>query len=323
MTDIINQLQRSRKRPFGVSVILPAFESHLQIAHVLDSLIEQTLNRSLFEIILVVNGEDDGTLAIASTYKALPLHIEYVSVASASHARNVGLSKASFQFLTFVDADDTLSPSYLEDLLTHSSLLGITIAHLTDISPDGSTAMSPIEQDIRQVQREERPSFDIALSRLHRVLTMTTCKLIPTEAATTVAFQHHLRSAEDIVYFASLYTKTSFEIRIAPESAIYFRHVRPNSVSRQRLTYSFAVIERLMVIQELYSLMPAASPAVATMIRKKITAQWRLLERYAQDYPSDKHQLLREVSKIRVPDSERDDYHDWIYKVQSIDREIE
>lgn len=323
MTETIRQLQRSRRRPFGASVILPAFESRKHIAPMLDSLLDQTLDRSLFEIILVVNGEDDGTIALASEYEALPLQIMHSPMASASHARNVGVSRAAFQFLTFVDSDDTLSPTYLEDLLAHASLLGITVAHLIDVLPDGSTSAGPIERDIRQAQAEERPSFDVALSRLHRVLTMTTCKLIPTEAAQTIAFKHHLRSAEDVVYFATLFTKMSFAIRLAPESATYFRRIRPNSVSRQRLTYSFAVTERLAVIRELYALMPAGRPAVTTMLRKKITAQWHILIRYAEANPSEKHRVLRDLSRLTVPASERDDYHDWIYSIQSIDGEVE
>lgn len=323
MNESMKRLRQSRRRPFGVSVILPAYRSREHLSFMLTSLMSQTLDRALFEVIVVVNGPDDGTLDMVKAYDTLPLRVFSKPVASASHARNAGLSKATFQFLTFVDADDTVSPTYLEDLLNHSSLLGITIAHLTDILPDGSIRESPIEQDILQVEAGERPSFDVALSRLHRVLTMTACKLIPTEAAQTVAFKHHLRSAEDVVYFSTLFSHMSFEIRIAPTSAVYFRCLRQHSVSRQRLTYAFAVTERLIVVQELYTLLASSRGALTTMLRKKIAAQWRILLRYTGENAYEKHLVLRDISRIVVPASERSDYCDVIHFIQSIDAELE
>nr|WP_255178672.1 glycosyltransferase family 2 protein [Exiguobacterium aurantiacum] len=319
----MKRLQQSCRRPFGVSVILPAYQSREYLSFMLNSLMSQTLDFTLFEVILVVNGPDDGTIDMVKTYDTLPLHVLSKPVASVSHARNSGISKAKFQFLTFVDADDTVSPTYLEDLLKHSSLLGITIAHLTDVLPDGSIRESPIEKDILQVEAGERPSFDVALSRLHRVLTMTACKLIPTEAAQVVAFKHHLRSAEDVVYFSTLLSHMSFEIRIAPSSAVYTRHLRQHSVSRQRLTYSFAVTERLTVVQELYTLLDSSRGSLTTMLRKKIAAQWRILLRYIEENASEKHLVLRDVSRIAVPTSERNDYHDVIRFIQSVDAELE
>ncbi|TCI30327.1 glycosyltransferase family 2 protein [Exiguobacterium sp. SL-10] len=323
MNESKHDLRRSLHRPFGVSVILPAYQSREHISNMLTSLSSQTLDSTLFEVILVVNGPDDGTCEIARAYETLPLRLLYSPVASASHARNTGMSKASFQFLTFVDADDTLSPTYLEDLLNHASLLGITIAHLTDVLPNGAIHESPIEQDIRSVEAGERPSFDVALSRLHRVLTMTTCKLIPTEAAQTVAFKHHLRSAEDVVYFSTLFAHRSFQIRIAPTRAVYFRHRRQHSLSRQQPTYLFAVTDRLTVIQELYSLLSSSRGALTTMLRKKISAQWNILLRYAETNSYEKHHILRDMSRLSVPLSEQDAYHQLMYSVQSIDGEVE
>lgn len=323
MSDWGKHIQKSSQMPFGVSVIIPSFQSESHLRPLLDSLRHQTLPPHQFEILLLINGSDYGAANIADSFHDLPIVIHFYKVASVSFARNQGIKHATFRFLTFIDADDTVSPTYLESLLSNSSLLGISIAHLSDVTPDGTVHDSPIEKDIRLVQSQGRPTYETALSQLHRVLTMTTCKLVPTTIAQLAAFKHHLKSGEDVVYFSTLFSLWQPEIRITPKNATYFRTVRPFSVSRQPLSFKFNVKERVDVLQELYHLLSPTQAALNTMLRKKINAQWHFIFRYADQYPFDKSIILRETARLYVPPSEIENYHVQITMLLAIDFDSE
>src|SRR5699024_2725703 len=98
----------------GISVILPSYHGVDFLPRVLTSLANQTLDKSLYEVIVVLNGPDDGSLKLVEDFKKKNTFVEInvlVSLqAGASRARNIGLSSVTRKFLTFVDVDDELEP---------------------------------------------------------------------------------------------------------------------------------------------------------------------------------------------------------------------
>ena len=91
-----------------LSVIIPCYNAERYLPACLDAVLAQS--EPDFEVILVDDGSQDGTLAIARSYAALDarltvLHQENAGVCA---ARNLGLDRAQGEWVTFVDADDLL-----------------------------------------------------------------------------------------------------------------------------------------------------------------------------------------------------------------------
>ena len=104
------------KRP-KVSVIIPIFNAEKSISTMLHCLESQLLID--YEVILIDDGSRDCSLEICKKYaikdkRFTVFHQENNGVSS---ARNLGLSKAQGEFITFLDADDEIPSNYLEKLL--------------------------------------------------------------------------------------------------------------------------------------------------------------------------------------------------------------
>lgn len=100
-----------------ISVIIPAYNCDKYINKCLDSLETQTINN--FEIIVINDGSTDNTLNVLSNYSKRNNNIKVIDTPNngIGAARNLGLKKSTGKYLIFVDADDYVSPNYLEKML--------------------------------------------------------------------------------------------------------------------------------------------------------------------------------------------------------------
>jgi glycosyltransferase involved in cell wall biosynthesis len=105
----------------AVSVVVPFFNPGANIRDCLDSLLEQTLPRDEFEIVLVDDGSTDGTPQRVESVRAQHpelVRIERIPASGwAGAPRNHGVKCARGTFIQFVDADDALHPRALDRLL--------------------------------------------------------------------------------------------------------------------------------------------------------------------------------------------------------------
>ena len=99
-----------------ISVIVPVYNAEAYIERCVESIQKQTYTN--FELILINDGSVDSSLEIC---KLLASQDERIIVlerpnGGASAARNMGLAYMQGQYTVFVDSDDYVSPSYLENL---------------------------------------------------------------------------------------------------------------------------------------------------------------------------------------------------------------
>lgn len=97
-----------------LSVIVPVYNSEKFIQRCIDSILYQTYTD--FELILVDDGSTDSSSLICDKYAEKDARIKtyHISNRGANNARLLGVHKAIGQFVMFIDADDTISPNYLE-----------------------------------------------------------------------------------------------------------------------------------------------------------------------------------------------------------------
>lgn len=103
-----------------VSVIIPVYNAAEYLSECIESIRNQTLSN--IEIILINDGSADGSEIIAAGYADLWDNIRLINQKNAgpSAARNRGLSLAAGKYVYFMDSDDLLLETALEELWTIS-----------------------------------------------------------------------------------------------------------------------------------------------------------------------------------------------------------
>ena len=98
-----------------VSVVIPAYNAEAHIGEAIESVLAQTLPAA--ELIVVDDGAEDRTGKIASSYEGVELIVQ--PNAGPSAARNNGVAQTTGELLTFLDADDLMTPRRLELQAAH------------------------------------------------------------------------------------------------------------------------------------------------------------------------------------------------------------
>lgn len=106
-----------------ISVIIPIYNTGDSAVKLLDKLTKQSYEN--LEIICVDDGSKDGSFDLVSEFirqsklknKNLNMTILCQKNQGAAGARNLGLKKASGEYVTFIDSDDEVKKTHIEDLL--------------------------------------------------------------------------------------------------------------------------------------------------------------------------------------------------------------
>ena len=98
-----------------ISVIIPVYNGEIFLEDTIKSVLNQ--NYDNWECIVVDDGSIDGSAAIAKKHEQIIyLHREHKNVAA---ARNLGIQKASGEYLAFLDADDIWDTNKLETQINY------------------------------------------------------------------------------------------------------------------------------------------------------------------------------------------------------------
>jgi glycosyltransferase involved in cell wall biosynthesis len=97
------------------SIVIPVFNKLHTIERCINSIIKQ--NHKDFEIIIIDDGSTDGGLDfIKNTFNDRRIRCFSQKNKGVSSARNVGVSRSKYEYISFLDADDEWLPEYLETI---------------------------------------------------------------------------------------------------------------------------------------------------------------------------------------------------------------
>lgn len=113
-----------------ISVIVPVYKAEKFLGECIKSILNQTF--SDFELLLVDDGSPDGSGEICDEYAKRDARIKVVHQQNlgANAARKSGVKKARGEWVTFCDADDTLTASSLEEMYKEAEGTDIVIGFL-------------------------------------------------------------------------------------------------------------------------------------------------------------------------------------------------
>lgn len=112
---MMKNIKRGSESPVDfVSIIVPVYNVEKYIQRCIDSLLVQSY--AYLEVLLIEDGSTDGSGEICDKYASEYSNIKVVHIdnGGVSNARNIGLSLASGEYVTFVDGDDWLAEDFLE-----------------------------------------------------------------------------------------------------------------------------------------------------------------------------------------------------------------
>jgi glycosyltransferase involved in cell wall biosynthesis len=137
----------------ALSAILCTYNRAPLLNLVLDSLTMQTLDKKLYEIIVVDDGSSDETRQVVESYKArLPLYYAYQRNAGLASAKNHAIFLARGEILLFIDDDDVASPKLFEAHLgTHARYTADHFAVLGHTSLDPEIVAKPLMHFVTEI----------------------------------------------------------------------------------------------------------------------------------------------------------------------------
>ena len=158
-----------------VSVIMAAYNAAAYIGQALDSVIAQVLED--IEIILVDDGSTDTTYEIMEAYaskdKRIRVLVHHEETAGGGEARNLGMSVATGEYISVLDADDIFEPEMLAHAYAKAQETGAEIVMFDgDIYDDSRQCRQPCSFILRRGNLPEENVF-MPLAHSDRIFQMT------------------------------------------------------------------------------------------------------------------------------------------------------
>ena len=99
-----------------VGIIVPIYNVENYLRMCLDSIEHQTYSN--IEVLLINDGSPDSSGEICQEYVARDSRFRYFEKENGglSDARNYGIERSNGKYLTFIDSDDWVEPTYIEDM---------------------------------------------------------------------------------------------------------------------------------------------------------------------------------------------------------------
>ena len=197
-----------------ISIIVPIYNTGKYLEPCLDSIISQTYQN--LEIILVDDGSTDDSPNIIKEYAKKDKRIVSIRQDNQgqSAARNTGLLKATGDFISFIDSDDCIKPTFIEDLFNNYSdstaitVCGIHYKRLRQKSAN-DVYINPIRP---KHSRESSKSYILYLLAIDGRMYSSVNKLYRADLAKKCHFDEKLNFAEDTKFVLDYLKKSTGDI---------------------------------------------------------------------------------------------------------------
>ena len=223
-----------------ISIIIPTYKPKDYIWTCLDSLCSQTMQSKDWEVIVVLNGCKEPWLQelqkYVSTHKNIVIHIIQTNVPGVSNARNIGIKEAQGEYITFIDDDDYVSQTHLEELYEIASPETIAASNTIAFNENHSHI---IPYHVETQYRKHAPHGKMSFYIPKKYFGGPCMKLIHRSIIGDTQFNTNFSNGEDSLFMFEISSRMKY-IQFTSTQAIYFRRIRSGSASD---TYSF--IQRL------------------------------------------------------------------------------
>ncbi len=175
-----------------ISVIIPVYNAEATLSATVQAVLGQSYEG--LELILVNDGSKDCSAAVCDSFTDSRVRVFHQENRGVSAARNLGLSQATGEYITFLDADDIVPPDYLQVLRDACRNADIAVCDVVSIQ-DGREKARFTHPDAVLTQRE---ALDFLLTR-RKINSGPCAKLFRREMLQGLTFPP-LKAYEDILF---------------------------------------------------------------------------------------------------------------------------
>ncbi len=272
----------------------------------LAALARQSIASDRVELVVVENGTPDGTSELVQWFSAqhpgMRIIYDWLPEANVSAAVNRALDLATYEYITFVDDDDDLAPSYLEALLQEATPDAVTVSWIADIDPAEGVARygNYVSRALSRVAGET-----VHPSVVPQALALNVCKLVARNHTHQYRWDTSLLSGMDVLFWTELVNGESLNLKILEPAAraVYYRHVRSGSHSRPLdRPFEYGVLAKLTVIERLAEISRNPDAWASDVARRHVSGQVRHIANYLHENPSLHRSAIEAVTASSVRD---------------------
>lgn len=235
-----------------VAVLIPSYKPESYLERCLSSLERQTISKSSFTVYLALNGPRNpyeyyvkGLLEKSK----FDFNYFYLAEASVSAARNLLIDKSSEDYIVFIDDDDCVSASYIEDILMVSSSDVMGVADVKVFTPEKGV----IGSDYIGKCFEGLKSFEESKFKARKYFSSLMGKAIHRKMISSTKFDISLAKGEDSLFMTEISNNVS-ALKKASSEAVYYVYERELSVTRSSINRR-SEFRRLFYLLNIYGKM--------------------------------------------------------------------
>ena len=243
-----------------ISVIVPTYKPQAYLWECLDSIYKQTLPKDDYELILVLNGCKDPYDSQIKNWLVAhnEMQVQYfqTDLSGVSNARNIALDNAKGEYITFIDDDDFISPSYLEELYEKASPDTVSLCYpyaFNDGEPE------------KQLEYRITDAYEYCIkhgcnnlsSRARKFFSGPWMKLIPMSFIQDRRFDVRFKNGEDCLFMFLISDKLEY-LAFTSKKAVYYRRLRCNSATSTKRSRLEFIKKQSLMIKEYVSIYFAA-----------------------------------------------------------------
>ncbi|OZG64364.1 glycosyltransferase family 2 protein [Bifidobacterium eulemuris] len=234
-----------------ISVIMPVFNAAYHLQKSIESILNQDYTN--WELLLIDDGSTDTSAQICESYARADSRIIFFHKKNngVSSARNLGLTKAQGDYISFVDPDDYISPSFLSSLYkaVESKKNCIGICNYNIVHTDGEKKR--YELPPAYILRDEVISPTEALSEILKsdgeFCGHAWDKLFPRQIISQISFDEGIDCFEDLLFCVEAILNSSAICLTNRANYFYVQHdssILNRKYSRKYFT-SFYALEKI------------------------------------------------------------------------------
>ena len=212
-----------------VSVVIPVYNKKKYLQNVFDCLLKQTFDA--FECIIVDDGSTDGSgdLCDKLSFEDKRFRVFHIPNGGVSHARNYALSKANGEYITFIDADDSVPENYLECLYKAiaESKADMAICSVTKVWKSGKQEKVELLPNGVYEKKDLLPGF-AAFQKKTGVYGYCCGKFFSKKLVAGKRFDESICLAEDFDFYLKIYPEIH-SICFTNETTYLYRQESENS----------------------------------------------------------------------------------------------
>lgn len=216
-----------------ISVIIPTYKPQNYFNTCLSSLQCQTLDKGMFEVVIVLNGCDEPWHSqvkglIKDFLSDLDVRLIQTDTPGVSNARNIGIDNAKGEYITFIDDDDYLSPQFLQRMLEQASPDTVVLTDSRAFRDGKKGWIDTFTPHVAYVNYSS--TKDQNLFRVRAIFNGPCMKLLHRSFMLGEAFDTRLTNGEDGLFMFQI-SRYFAKIAYAEPDAIYYRRYREGSAA--------------------------------------------------------------------------------------------